>query len=113
MAYPGDLPVALAVLRLARGLSQRDLAVASGCPDSSISEYMGGRKVPELATLEALLTAMNFSLADLETVRALVRLLRGERPVETAEDRLRSEVAGSALRLASALSLLATAERKP
>ncbi len=107
MSYSGDIPTALAVLRIIRGLNQRDLAAASGCPSSAICEYERGRKEPELRTLETLLGAMSYTLADLATVRALVRVLRGERPADAAEDRLRGEVVGAALRLASGLLLLA------
>ncbi len=113
MAYAGDLPTALVALRLIRGLNQAELAALSGCANTAISEYEHGRKAPELPTLETLLGAMGYTLADLATVRALVRTMRGERPVDVTEDRVRGEVVGAALRLASGLLWLVSAEPKP
>jgi len=106
MSYAGDLPTALTLLRIIRGLNQSELGELSGCPNSSISEYERGRKAPELPTLETLLGAMGYTLADLATVRAFVRMLRREPPVEPTERRLRGEVVSGALRLVSGLLAL-------
>jgi transcriptional regulator with XRE-family HTH domain len=64
-----DIGRAITLLRVVRGWSQDDLAKAAGIPNSSISEYERGRKIPELATLERLLRAMEFPLSAIDYTR--------------------------------------------
>jgi tetratricopeptide (TPR) repeat protein/transcriptional regulator with XRE-family HTH domain len=64
-----DFGLSLAVLRVGRGWSQADLARASGVPASSISQYESGKKLPELASLMRILSAMDYGFSDLDRAR--------------------------------------------
>jgi len=72
----GEVGVALTVLLVVRGWNQDDLAKASGVRNSSVSEYERGRKVPELKTLERLVTAMGYPLSAIDQARVFVEALR-------------------------------------
>ncbi|HLX10670.1 MAG TPA: helix-turn-helix transcriptional regulator [Thermoanaerobaculia bacterium] len=72
----GEMSVALAVLRVVRGWNQDDLAKASGVRNSAVSDYERGRKVPELRTLERLVSAMGYPLAAIDQVRMFIEALR-------------------------------------
>jgi transcriptional regulator with XRE-family HTH domain len=72
----GEVSVALAVLRVVRGWNQDDLAKASGVRNSSVSDYERGRKVPELRTLERLVSAMGYPLSAIDQARAFIEALR-------------------------------------
>ena len=72
----GDMSVALAVLRVVRGWNQDDLAKASGVRNSAISDYERGRKVPELKTLERLVSAMGYPLSAIDQARVFIEALR-------------------------------------
>jgi transcriptional regulator with XRE-family HTH domain len=84
-----DFGLSLAVLRVGRGWSQADLARASGVPASSVSQYEGGKKLPELASLMRMLSAMDYVFSDLDRARMFVlegRLRRGSAEAwQTAE----------------------------
>ena len=64
-----DFGLSLSLLRVGRGWSQADLARASGLPPSSISQYEGGKKLPELASLMRMLSAMDYGFSDLDRAR--------------------------------------------
>jgi transcriptional regulator with XRE-family HTH domain len=72
----GEMSVALAVLRVVRGWNQDDLAKASGVRNSAISDYERGRKVPELKTLERLVSAMGYPLSAIDQARVFIEALR-------------------------------------
>ena len=72
----GDVGRAIALLRVVRRWSQDDLAKASGASNSAISEYERGRKIPELATLERILSAMGFPLSAIDHTRHYVATLK-------------------------------------
>jgi transcriptional regulator with XRE-family HTH domain len=72
----GEVSVALAVLRVVRGWNQDDLAKASGVRNSSVSDYERGRKVPELKTLERLVSAMGYPLSAIDQARVFIAALR-------------------------------------
>jgi len=72
----GEMSVALAVLRVVRGWNQDDLAKASGVRNSSVSDYERGRKVPELRTLERLVSAMGYPLSAIDQARMFIQALR-------------------------------------
>lgn len=74
----GELNVALVILRVVRGWTQDDLAKASGIPNSSISDYERGKKVPSLKTLERLTAAMGFSIQSLQRTRRFIEAVRSE-----------------------------------
>lgn len=74
----GDLSVTLAVLRVVRGWNQHELARAAGVRINSVSEYERGKKLPELKTLERLVTAMGYPLGAVDSTRRFVRTLRTE-----------------------------------
>lgn len=58
-------PLPLAALRAAAGLSQRELAEASGVKRSMINEIEGGRKTPSLGTAIKLADALDCTLDEL------------------------------------------------
>ena len=125
-----DFGLSLAVLRTGRGWSQADLARASGLPASSISQYEGGKKLPELPSLMRMLSAMEYGFSDLERAQRYVldsRLRRGSaeaRPMAAEEpwgysDPLAQQIAsltaeaGAAVsRLLEAISLLVRQYRR-
>jgi transcriptional regulator with XRE-family HTH domain len=72
----GEVSVALAVLRVVRGWNQDDLAKASGVRNSAVSDYERGRKVPELRTLERLVSAMGYPLSAIDQARVFIEALR-------------------------------------
>lgn len=78
MRPSADLAITLTLLRVARGWTQDELAQASGVANSSISEYVRGRKVPELATLQRLLAAMGYPLGAIDAAQGFVAHLRSE-----------------------------------
>ncbi|MDP9121245.1 MAG: helix-turn-helix transcriptional regulator [Acidobacteriota bacterium] len=84
-----DLPIAITILRNIRGFTQGDLARASDIRNSSISDYERGRKVPELRTLEALLSAMGYPLAAVDEAQAFVQALRSGMPASRPAPRKR------------------------
>ena len=73
-----ELGLALAVLRIVRGWNQKELAKAAGLHNSAISDYERGRFVPELKTLERIVTAMGFSFAALDHTRGLLTYLTSQ-----------------------------------
>jgi len=75
----GGVSLALTVLRVVRGWNQDDLAKASGIRNSAVSDYERGRKVPELKTLERLVSAMGYPLSAIDQVRVFVEALRSGR----------------------------------
>src|SRR5215203_3614741 len=62
----------LAVLRVVREWSQRELAEAAGVRPSSISDWERGKKTPSPRTLERLAGAMGFSSSMLQRALAFV-----------------------------------------
>jgi transcriptional regulator with XRE-family HTH domain len=74
----GELSVALTILRVVRGWTQHDVSKASGIPDSSISDYERGKKVPSLKTLERLTAAMGFSILSLQRTKRFIAAVRSE-----------------------------------
>jgi transcriptional regulator with XRE-family HTH domain len=72
----GEVSVALIVLRVVRGWNQDDLAKASGIRNSAVSDYERGRKMPELKTLEQLVSAMGYPLSAIDQARVFIQALR-------------------------------------
>jgi transcriptional regulator with XRE-family HTH domain len=67
-----DLGRAITLLRVVRGWDQGALAKAARISPSAISEYERGRKIPELATLERILRAMEYPLSAIDHTRNYV-----------------------------------------
>ncbi len=113
-----DFGLSLAVLRVGIGWSQADLARASGIPASSISQYEGGKKLPELASLMRMLSAMEYEFSDLDRARTFLlesRLRRGSAearqvvstgPLAQRITAMTSEAGAAVSRLLEAISLL-------
>jgi len=80
-----DLNVALTLLRTVRGLTQDDLAKASGIPPSSISDYERGKKTPSFKTLERLVAAMEFSIRSVQRAQLFIRTVTSEPVMERME----------------------------
>lgn len=59
-----DLGGRLRQLRLQKGMSQRDLAVAAGVPHGQISMVETNRSSPSVASLRKILSGMNMSMAE-------------------------------------------------
>ena len=79
---PQDLAAALHVLRIVRGWNASQLAAASGVKNASISDYERAKKTPELATLETLLTAMDYPLSAIDDTRCFIRRIQLAVPPE-------------------------------
>ena len=92
----GEVSVALAVLRVVRGWNQDDLAKASGVRNSSVSDYERGRKVPELKTLERLVSAMGYPLSAIDQARMFIAALRSGSALFDATLLQRSPASGAA-----------------
>jgi transcriptional regulator with XRE-family HTH domain len=71
-----DLGTVFTVLRIIRGMSQEELAQASGIRSSTISDYERGRMVPGLMSLQRLLEAMGYPFGAMDQARALISSLR-------------------------------------
>src|ERR1700730_7649642 len=72
----GELSTALTVLRVIRGWNQTELAKAAGMHSSAVSTYERGKKVPELRTIERLVSAMGFPLRARERTRGFIEAVR-------------------------------------
>lgn len=72
----GELSTALTVLRVIRGWNQTELAKAAGMHSSAVSTYERGKKVPELRTIERLVSAMGFPLSALDQTRGFIEAVR-------------------------------------
>jgi transcriptional regulator with XRE-family HTH domain len=81
-----ELNVALTILRIIRGWTQDDLGKASGIPNSSISDYERGKKVPGLRSLERLTAAMGFTVASLQRTTRFIQAVRSEAFLELERD---------------------------
>ena len=85
-----ELGIALMILRIVRGWTQEELARTAGLPNSSVSDYERGRKVPVLKNLNRLLSAMGYPLSALEQAQRFASSLRsgqaraGDEPAVTA-----------------------------
>jgi transcriptional regulator with XRE-family HTH domain len=100
----GELAIALHVLRIIRGWTQREVATAAGKRPGAISYYESGLKAPELPTLRALLEGMGYQLSTLDEARAFIRQVqRGEIAPDTDARLLALEVGQVAARFAAAL----------
>lgn len=66
------LAVALKILRISRGMSQKELEQVSGVRNNAISKYESGKAVPKLETLMRLTAGLGLSLATVEEAKAFV-----------------------------------------
>lgn len=74
-----DLPLLLALLRVAIGWKQGKVARASGITNSAISEYERGKKTPDLKSLQKIVFGMGFRLSALDRAEDFLRDLRAEK----------------------------------
>ncbi len=74
-----ELPAALVVLRLARGMKQCQVADLADTTCAMLCAYESGKQAPHVRTLSRLLGALGFTYADLEEAAAFVARLK-ERP---------------------------------
>jgi transcriptional regulator with XRE-family HTH domain len=74
-----DLPLLLALLRVAIGWKQGKVARASGITNSAISEYERGKKTPDLKSLQKIVFGMGFRLSALDLAEDFLRDLRAEK----------------------------------
>lgn len=75
MAPTDRLDVALKILRIARGMSQKELEQASGVRNNAISKYESGKAVPKLETLLRLTGGLGLPLATVEEAQAFIARL--------------------------------------
>lgn len=75
MAATDRLDVALKILRIARGMSQKELEQASGVRNNAISKYESGKAVPKLETLLRLTAGLGLPLATVEEAKAFIERL--------------------------------------
>lgn len=71
------------------GLTQAEVAVRSGIAQSRLSRYENGRKLPDLRTLDRLLTCYG---ADAEGLNRALSEAQGSKPVAEAESELPAKV---------------------
>lgn len=121
MAPQDRLDVALKILRIARGMSQKQLEEASGVRNNAISKYESGKATPKLDTLLKLTAGLGLPLSTLEAAKGFVievndeaasggraGVLAEEDGPRTAEELQREidQVSSEAGRLASRFSAL-------
>jgi transcriptional regulator with XRE-family HTH domain len=63
----------LRALRALRGWNQRQTAAAARLPPTRLSDYESGKTSPTLDRLEAIVTALGFSMLSFEIARQLIR----------------------------------------
>lgn len=85
------------ILRTARGLSQRKLAMLSEISQSALSDYESGKKTPQYPRIERLLACMGFYFSAIDQTRAYLSLLYRTHVFARTEDR--AEAPGLFLRL--------------
>ncbi len=105
-----ELGVALNILRIIRGMTQDELAEASGLRSASISNYERGVNVPELSTLRRILAAMNYPLSAIDLTEDFVRRMRSgdiEGAERTPKDASADEVAAVSLEIGKVATRLA------
>ncbi|HVR09519.1 MAG TPA: helix-turn-helix transcriptional regulator [Thermoanaerobaculia bacterium] len=73
MSTRGETGTCLRVLRTLRGWSQRRTAAAAGVPATRLSDYETGKISPTVERLEAIVTALGYTMLSLEIARHLVR----------------------------------------
>jgi transcriptional regulator with XRE-family HTH domain len=76
-----DLGRALTVLRVIKGLSQKEVATLTGFRQNLVSKWESGRTIPSFAAVDAILHTLGFSLMTLERALQLVRDPMGPEPV--------------------------------
>ncbi len=118
MAATDRLDIALKILRIARGMSQKELEHASGVRNNAISKYESGKAVPKLETLLRLTAGLGLPLATIEEAKAFIERLNhladpggvnpGAAPRVGARDLRREidQVSAEAGRVATRLSAL-------
>lgn len=72
MAAQDRLDVALKILRIARGLSQKQLEETSGVRNNAISKYESGKATPKLDTLLKLTAGLGLPLSTIEAAKLFV-----------------------------------------
>ncbi|HEV3074640.1 MAG TPA: helix-turn-helix transcriptional regulator [Thermoanaerobaculia bacterium] len=78
---------ALAILRIIKGLSQKQAAQAAGLRPSLLCKWEAGHTIPSFATVHGILRVLGLSLVTLERVLQLVRDPTGPEPVPRALSR--------------------------
>ena len=69
--------MALLFLRLARGMTQKELAAASRSSHAAVSRYESGKQRPTRRTLDRILGALDLPLTAVEDTVGLIVRLRG------------------------------------
>jgi HTH-type transcriptional regulator/antitoxin HipB len=100
--WAAELPLGAALrrARLARGLSQAELASAAGVTQGSISNYERGVMVPTNDTLGALARALDLDFETLQRAQSTVQLVSS--PGDGSVARLRSQLLQTAIDLRGA-----------
>src|SRR5262245_21819278 len=78
---PSQNSLALSLIRLVQGWSQKELAAASGVPRNLLSDYERGRKPLSRERLEMLVSVMGRTPEFLESVFAFLRMCGVSAPV--------------------------------
>jgi transcriptional regulator with XRE-family HTH domain len=82
----GSLNRALTILRISRGLSQDEVAKATGLSNSALSEYERGRKTPEFKNVRKIVTALGYRLSAVDRAEDFLVELRAESVREPGEE---------------------------
>jgi DNA-binding XRE family transcriptional regulator len=80
-----ELGEVLAVLRIARGMRQKELAQASGLRPETVADYERGRIVPGVNTVHRVLRAMGYSFESLDHARGMLIALHRTAVVKMTE----------------------------
>ncbi|HEV3074637.1 MAG TPA: helix-turn-helix transcriptional regulator [Thermoanaerobaculia bacterium] len=72
---------ALTVLRVLKGLSQKEMAESAGLGQNLVSNWESGRTIPSFASVDAILRTLGFSLVTFERALQLVQDPMGPEPV--------------------------------
>src|SRR5947209_5077855 len=81
-----DLNRSISILRISRGWSQDWLARAADITSSALSEYERGKKIPELKSLQKIMSALGYSLSALERTEDFLRELQAESFLEARQE---------------------------
>lgn len=75
-SHPGEIGLAIFLLRALRGWTQTELAAAAGVTPSMVCEYERGRRVPSRKTLERLATTVGVPVTAVDRVLPALRSLQ-------------------------------------
>jgi transcriptional regulator with XRE-family HTH domain len=89
---PAELARVLALLRVAKGWTKKELAAVSGMPAYRLTAIETGKRVPQLFALYDLLVSMGYRMDAIERTWTYLRELRANMGPERRTTRATAEV---------------------